>query len=55
MFWRAMEGLLERETPEGERNGEHKRERQRRSERGERRDWKETNTKVREKEINKKL
>ena len=26
MFWRAMEGLPERETPEGERDGEHKRE-----------------------------
>ena len=26
MFWRAMEGLPERETPEGERDREHKRE-----------------------------
>ena len=26
MFWRAMEGLPERETPEGERDEEHKRE-----------------------------
>ena len=25
MFWRAMEGLPERETPEGERDGEHER------------------------------
>ena len=26
MFWRAMEGMPERETPEGERDGEHERE-----------------------------
>ena len=26
MFWRAMEGLPERETPERERDGEHERE-----------------------------
>ena len=26
MFWRAMEGLPKRETPEGEKDGEHKRE-----------------------------
>ena len=56
MFWRAMEGMPERETPEGGRDGEHERESDRGEVREEREETrKETNTEEREKEINKKL